>query len=143
VRQVNKDKQMSASETVRAAFDGFARNDRDAVLRLIDDRFVWTFYDPFEDVPKLQSCSGRSEITRRMRNYPASAWRLLEVEPFGRRVAVTTSSPSERLRPSWRTTDLNFHVVEVDNGRIVALRACRDRAEAVRLASAEGECLNI
>lgn len=140
----DEDKRSSPSETVRAAFDAFARNDREAISQLIDARFVWTFFDPFDDVPTLQTCSGRSQITTRMVNHPAaSGWDLVEVEVFGRRLAVTTRSPGERLRPSWRTSDLNFHVVEVEDGRIVALRACRDRDEAIRMAAAAGESLTI
>jgi ketosteroid isomerase-like protein len=133
----------SPAETVRAAFEAFARNDRDAMSAVIADRFVWVFYDPIDEVPTLQMCTGRSEITRRMARNPASDWELIEMEAFGRRVVVTTSSRSDRMRPSWRTSDLNFHVVEVEDGRIVALRACLDRDEAIRLAGAADKSLNI
>jgi ketosteroid isomerase-like protein len=134
----------SPEETVRAAFGAFARNDRAAVERLIGSGFVWVFFDPFEEVPVLRTCSGRSQLTKRMKNHPApGGWELVEIDAFGSRVAVTTSTFADRLRPRWREGDLNFHVVEVREGEIVALRACRDRDEAVRLAGSAGESITI
>ncbi len=128
---------------MRAAFDAFARNDRDGIAQLIGGRFVWVFFDPFDDAPTLRRCSGRSQIARRMKNFPASGWELVEIATFGSRVAVMTRSPVDRMRPPWRSSDENFHVVEVHDGRIVALRACQDWDEAVRLAGTESESLSI
>lgn len=132
------------SETVRAAFDAFSKKDRNAVGGLLDDRFVWTYFDPSEDTPILHTCTGRSEIIQQMnRELGAQGLELVEIESFGNRIVVTTRSPAERHRPPWRSSDLNFHVVEVRDGRIVALRACRERDEAVRLASEESKSLSI
>jgi hypothetical protein len=134
----------SPEETVRAAFGAFARNDRRALERLVGSAFVWVFFDPFEDLPVLRTCRGRSQLTKRMKNHPApGGWELVEIDTFGSRVFVTTSTLADRLKPRWREGDLNFHVVEVREGQIVALRACRDRDEAVRLASSAGESLTI
>ncbi len=128
---------------MRAAFDAFARNDRDGIAQLIDNTFVWVFFDPFDDAPVLRTCSGRSQIARRMKNFPASGWELVEIASFGPRVAVTTRSPGDRMRPPWRSSDENFHVVEVRDERIVALRACQDWDESVRLAGTDSESLSI
>lgn len=136
--------QSSAEEAVRAAVAAFAGNDRDAIVELIDRDFTWLFFDPYEDTPILHTCRGRSEIAKRMgRNPPGGGWELVEVEPFGQRVAVVTRSPDGESRFSWRSGDLNFHVVEVRDGRVAILRSCRDRDEALRLAAAEGESLSI
>lgn len=142
-RSTDEDRALSPQETVRAAFGAFARNDRDEIAQLIARSFVWVFFDPFDDAPTLRTCSGRSQIARRMKNFPASGWELVEIASFGPRVAVTTRSPVDRMRPPWRASDENFHVVEVHDGRVVALRACHDWDEAVRLARTESESLSI
>jgi ketosteroid isomerase-like protein len=136
--------QSAPAETVRAAFDAFARNDRKALERFIGDEFVWVFFDPFEDHPVLRTCSGRSQITEQMRrDRPAGGWTLVEMDSHGSRVAVTTTAPTDRLRPAWREGALNFHVVDVRDGRIITLRACLDRNEARQLASTPDESLTI
>ncbi len=134
----------SPSQTVRSAFDAFSKRDREAVDALLEDRFVWTYFDPSEDTPILRTCTGRSEITQQMnRGLGAQGLELVEIESFGNRIVVTTRFLAERDRPTWRSGDLNFHVVEVRDGRIVSLRTCRDRGEADRLASEEGKSLSI
>ncbi len=129
---------------LRSAFDAFATGNGDAARGYIDPNFRWTYFDPSLDAPVPQTCAGPWEILRYLGNIAAGqgAWELIEVKGFDDRAVVVTKVPEERIRPVWRPDDVNFHVVEVRDGRIVALRAGLDRDEAMRRASAKQSLTN-
>jgi ketosteroid isomerase-like protein len=62
---------------------------------------------------------------------------LEEIVGYGDRVLVVTHLPGTGARRVFKTGDRNFHVLTVRNGRITALRACRDREQAVTVATAQ------
>lgn len=128
-----------ASETenlVRRAFEAFARGDVDAVLELVDAELEWTFLDPSVEDPQPQVCHGRGELAYWIGDQARRGPRpdLEEIVGHDDRVLVVTRSPGLDDRRARKTGDRNFHVVTVREGRIVALRACRSRQEAVALA---------
>jgi ketosteroid isomerase-like protein len=136
----------SAEETVRDAFAAFVQGDRSAIVAFVDPDFRWTFFNPFEQTPTAETCGAQSESFREfvaVSDENRANWQLVELVPFGDRVLVVTQPPPGRERPAWRSGEHTFHVVEVREGRIVAMRACLSRDEAVRRAGAKGESLTI
>ncbi len=61
--------------------------------------------------------------------------KLEELVVYGDNVVVVTHTPGTDARRVLKTDDRNFHVVTVRNGRITKLHACRDRQEALRVAT--------
>ena len=125
-------------EIVRKAFDAFSRGDQNAVLELVDLDLEWTYLDPSSEGPEPQVCHGRAQLGHWMgRGFDWSLRaELEEVVGHGDRVLVVTHSPGTDTRRVFKTGDRNFHVLTVRKGRITALRACRDRQEALAAATA-------
>ena len=123
----------SAEQVARQAYAGFASGDVTKVLDLVDDNLEWTFLDPSDPDPKPSVCHGRDQLAHWMGR--GSAWKLgaelEEVVANGDRVLVVTHSPGLDEVQARKTGDLNFHVLTVRDGKIVALRACRSRDEAL------------
>jgi ketosteroid isomerase-like protein len=128
-----------ASETenlVRRAFEAFVRGDVDAVLELIDAELEWTFLDPSLEDPQPQVCHGRGQLAYWIGRQPRRGPRLEleEIVGYDDRVLVVTHAPGLDDRRARKSGDRNFNVVTVREGRIVAMRACRSRQEAIALA---------
>ncbi len=98
----------------------------------------WTFLDPSDPDPEPAVCRGRDQLAYWMGR--GSGWKLRaeleEVVANGERVLVVTRSPGIDAIRARQTGDLNFHVLTVRDGKIVALRACRNRDEALGLVAA-------
>jgi ketosteroid isomerase-like protein len=123
---------------VRSAFVALMGGNLDAALELVDPDLEWTYLDPSQQDPEPAVCHGREQLRywagRAARHTPPA---LDELVSYGERVLVVTRWPEAIDERRDRTTgDRNFHVVTVRGGRITALRACRSREEAARLASA-------
>lgn len=126
----------TSEQTVRTAYEAMARGDREAMLALVDEDLEWTFLDPSVEHPEPEVCHGRQQLARYFRVDGGGPLELEELVGYGARVLVVTRSPGLDSLRARQTGDRNFHVVTVNDGRITALRACRDRAEAVRIAEA-------
>ena len=127
-----------AERVARRAYAGFAAGDTAAVLSLVAEDLEWTFLDPSVPNPEPAVCRGRDQLAYWMGR--GSGWKLPaeleEVVASGERVLVVTRSPGIDAIRARQTGDLNFHVLTVRDGMIVALRACRDRDEAVGFVAA-------
>ncbi len=127
-----------AEQVARQAYAGFAAGDPAAVLSLVAEDLEWTFLDPSDPDPEPAVCRGRDQMAYWMGR--GSGWKLRaeleEVVANGARVLVVTRSPGIDAIRARQTGDLNFHVLTVRDGKIVALRACRDRDEALGLVTA-------
>jgi ketosteroid isomerase-like protein len=121
---------------VRRAFAAYARGDVSAMMRLVDPDLEWTFLDPSELDPQPRVCHGRDQLESALRRRADQGLRsaIEEVVGSGDRVMVVEHIPGLDARRARRAGDRNFHVLTVRGGRIAALRACRDRAEAAALA---------
>ncbi len=124
---------------VRNAFAAMARGDVDSMLELVDPDLEWTFLDPSRADPEPQVCHGRDELGRRLRRGSQQGPELEELLVSGDRALVVTHSPDLDAGRARKTGDRNFHVVTVRGGRITALRACRNRAEAAAIAGVPAE----
>jgi len=124
-----------AQDVVRRAYEAYARGDLAAMLESVDEDLEWTYLDPSSEDPEPQVCHGRRELRRALeRRAGGIAPQLEEVVGRGDRVLVVVRRPGIDAERARKTGDRDFDVVTVRAGRIVALRACRDRQEAARIA---------
>jgi ketosteroid isomerase-like protein len=121
---------------VRAAYDAYARGDLDAMLAFVDPDLEWTFLDPTFEDPEPQVCRGRLELETVLRRQAERGLRieLEDVNAVGDRVVVVVRTPGVDAFRARTTGDRNYTVVTVRAGRIVALRECTDRTQALEVA---------
>ncbi len=122
-------------ELIRRAYDAYARGDLAAMLEVVDPELEWTYLDPTLEDPQPQVCHGRHELESALARQARRGLRaqLEEAVGHGDRVMVAVRTPgidAHRVRPA---NDRNYDVFTVRDGRIVALHACHDRQEALRL----------
>jgi len=124
------------AELIRTAYEAYARGDLVTMLGLIDPDLEWTYLDPSLEDPEPQVCHGRHELEEALerRAKRGLTSELEEVAGNGEHVMVVARTPgvdAYRVRPA---DDRNFTVFTVRDGRIVAIRDCRDRGEALAAA---------
>jgi ketosteroid isomerase-like protein len=121
---------------IRTAYEAYARGDLVTMLGFIDPDLEWTDLDPGMEDPEPQVCHGRHELEQALerRAELGLTSELEEVAGIGEHVMVVARTPgveAYRVRPA---DDGNFTVLTVRDGRIVAIRDCRDRGEALAVA---------
>jgi ketosteroid isomerase-like protein len=128
--------QKESIELIRGAYEAYAQGDLEAVLRLVDPDLEWTFLDPSEEHPEPQVCHGRDQLeTMLLRQAQAGLnAELEEISGNGDRVMVVVRIPGIDARRARKADDRSFSVLTVHDDRIVALRDCRDRDEALAVA---------
>ena len=101
-----------------------------------DPNLEWTYLDPAETDPEPQVCHGRHELERALKRQQAQGLRteLEEVIGQGDNVMVVSRRPGPDALRARQAEDRNFDVFTIRGGRVVALRVCRNRAEAAELA---------
>ena len=124
-------------DLVRAAYAAYCRGDVDRMLTFVDQDLEWTYLPPGAADPGPQTCRGRGELARAVRRNAASGLvtRIEEITGHGDQVLVVLRTvPGEEAAAAGAGgavhRELTHMVVTVREGRIVALRACRDRAAA-------------
>jgi ketosteroid isomerase-like protein len=92
--------------------------------------------DPTLQHPTPQVCHGRHELEQVLRGWAEHGVRaeLEEVTSSGELVMVGVRTPGVDTRLGRRGDDRAYSVLTVREGRIVALRDCRDRQEAIQVA---------
>jgi uncharacterized protein len=129
----------SVEQTVRAAYDAYSAGDVEAMLELFSPDLEWTYLDPSQADPEPQTCHGLADLRRGLQRQAERglAGRVEELVVSGDRVLVVIHTPGLDRHRARAADDRNYDVLAVRAGRIVALRACRDRAEARALAGLE------
>jgi ketosteroid isomerase-like protein len=96
----------------------------------------WTYLDPALQHPTPQVCHGRHELEHVLRHWAEHGLRaeLDEVASGGELVMVGVRTPGVGAHHGRLGDDRAYSVFTVRDGRIVALRDCRDREEARRFA---------
>ena len=123
------------AELVRRAYQVYASGDLDGMLELVDPDLEWTYLDPALKRPTPQVCHGRQELEQVMRHWADHGLRaeLEEVTTAGELVMVGVRTPGVDTHQGQRGDNRVYSVFTVREGRIVALRDCRDRQEALQL----------
>jgi ketosteroid isomerase-like protein len=121
-------------ELIQRAYDAYARGDLAAMLEVVDPDLEWTYLDPSLEDPRPQVCHGRHELQSALERQAEQGLRaqLEEVIGHGDRVMVVVRTPGVDAYRVRQGDDRSYDVFTVRDGRIVALRACHDRQEALR-----------
>jgi len=127
----------TANETlVRTAYAAYEQGDVTALLGTVDPNLEWTYLDPSEANPEPQICHGRGELEialqRQLRR--GLSVQLEELIANGDQVMVTVCTPGVEAHRVRHANERNYDVLTVRDEHIVAIRACRDRAEALAIA---------
>jgi SAM-dependent methyltransferase len=120
-------------DLVRRAYQAYANGDPGAMLELVDPDLEWTYLDPNLAHPTPQVCHGRQELEGVLRGWTEHGLRaeLEEVAGRGELVMVGVRVPGIDAHHGRRGDDRAYGVITVRGGRIVALRDCHDRQEAL------------
>jgi ketosteroid isomerase-like protein len=123
------------AELIRRAYQAYANGDLAAMLEVVDPELEWTYLDPTLEHPTPQVCHGRHELEQVLRHWAEHGLRveLDELTSNGELVMVGIRTPGVDAHHGRRGDDRTYGVFTVRDGRIVALRDCRDRQEALQL----------
>jgi ketosteroid isomerase-like protein len=121
---------------IRTAYDAYSRGDIAAMLEVVDPALEWTYLDPSLADPQPQICHGRGELATALQRQTERGLtsQLEEVIANGDRVVVGVRTPGIDAYRIGQAQDRNYDVFTVRDGRVVAMRACRNRAEALAVA---------
>ncbi len=119
-------------ELIRRAYEAYSRGDLARMLQFVDPDLEWTYLDPSFEDPEPQVCHGRHELETALQRQAAHRLKaeLEEVAGRGDQVMVAIRTPGVDAFRVRKADDRNYAVFTVRDGRIVALRDCRDREEA-------------
>lgn len=124
-------------DLIRRAYEAYSRGDMATMLRFVDPDLEWTYLDPAMEEPEPRTCHGRDELETALERQAERGLKaeLEEVVANGDRVMVVVRTPGVDSLRVRKADDRSFAVFTVREGRIVALRDCRDREEALAAAS--------
>ena len=124
------------AELIRRAYQAYVNDDLDGMLELVDPDLEWTYLDPAQEHPTPQVCHGRQELEQLLRHWAEHGLRaeLEEATSAGELVMVGVRTAGVDAHHGRRGDDRTYSVFTVREGRIVALRDCRDRQEALLIA---------
>jgi ketosteroid isomerase-like protein len=117
---------------IRTAYEAYSRGDLSQLLELVDPDLEWTYLDPAYENPEPQTCHGRPELEWALQGQADRGLvsELEEVTAHGDKVMVVVRTPGIDQRRARQADDRNYLVLTLQQGRIAAMRACRDREEA-------------
>jgi len=121
---------------VRHAYEAYAAGDVAAMLRFVDADLEWTYLDPAFEDREPQVCHGTQELATALQRQARRGLksRLEEVHANGELVMVAVHTPGLDALRARQGNDRNYDVLTIRDGKIVAMRACRDRSEALEAA---------
>jgi ketosteroid isomerase-like protein len=124
------------ADLVRRAYQAYVRGDLAAMLEFVDPDLEWIYLDPALAHPIPQVCHGRHELEQVLWDWAEHGLQaeLEEVAGRGELVMVGVRAPGVDAHFGRGGDDRAYSVFTVRDGRIVALRDCRDRQEALQLA---------
>jgi ketosteroid isomerase-like protein len=124
---------------ISRAYEAYSRGDVATMLQFVDPDLEWTYLDPSLEDPEPRVCHGRHELETALERQAERGLKaeLEEVAARGDRVMVVVRIPGVDAYRMRKADDRNYAVFTVREGRIVALRDCRDRGEAMAAAAIE------
>jgi len=126
-------------ELIRRAYKAYSRGDLPMMLQLVDPDLEWTYLDPSFEYPEPQVCHGRHELKTALERQAERGLKaeLEEVDARDDRVMVVVRTPGIDAFRVRKADDRDYAVFTVRDGKIVALRDCIDRQEALAVAGIE------
>jgi uncharacterized protein len=123
-------------QLVRRAYEAYAAGDVTTMMQFVDTNLEWTYLDPAFEDPDPQVCHGTQELAVALQRQARRGLksRLEEVHGNGDRVMVSVHTPGLDALRARQADDRNYDVLTVRAGRIVAMRACKNRQEALSAA---------
>lgn len=121
---------------VREAYEAYGRGDVARMLEFVDPELEWTYLDPAFEDPEPETCHGRDQLRWALERQAGQGLvsGIEEIVASGDQVMVVIHTPGiDRVRAR-QAGDRNYLVLTVSQGRIVRMRACRNRDEARNLA---------
>jgi|SRR5271166_918238 len=115
---------------VRGAYEAYSRGDIAKLLDIIDPGLEWTYLDPSLADPQPQTCHGREQLQWVLQAERGLHSEAEEIAANGDKVMVIVHTPGIDRQRVRQAGDRNFLVLTLKEGRVIAMRACRDRAEA-------------
>jgi ketosteroid isomerase-like protein len=124
---------------VRRAYEAYGEGDVATMMQFVDAALEWTYLDPAFEDPEPQVCHGTQELKIALQRQARRGLksRLEEIRANGDRVMVSVHTPGLDALRARQGNDRNYDVLTIRDGRIVAMRACRDREEALSLAGVD------
>jgi ketosteroid isomerase-like protein len=117
---------------VRDAYEAYCRGDTVRLLDIIDPGLEWTYLDPSGKDPEPQTCHGREQLRWALEGQAGRGLHsdVEEIAARGDKVMVVVRTPGIDRQRVRQAGDRNFLVLTLREGRVIAMRACRNRAEA-------------
>jgi len=121
---------------IRHAYERYTAGDTAAILDAVDQDLAWIYLDPSEADPEPRICHGRHQLEHALERQLAQGLRseLEEIIAQGDNVVIVTRTPGLDAFRARKADDRNIDVLTLRAGKVVAIRACRDRREAIDLA---------
>lgn len=121
---------------VREAYEAYGRGDITRMLELVSPDLTWTYLDPGLEDPQPQTCHGREQLRRALEGQARRGLKsqIEEIASGRDKVMVVIHTPGLDQHRAWRADDRNYLVLTLQQGQVIAMRACRDRAQARELA---------
>jgi ketosteroid isomerase-like protein len=121
---------------IRAAYDAYTNGDIEGLLAVFAPDLEWTYLDPSVENPAPQVCRGLEEMRRALHRQVSQGLKaqIEEVHVNGSEVVAVIHIPGVDQYRARNADDRNYDVFTFQDGRIIALRACVDRSEALRIA---------
>ena len=103
------------------------------MLDLINPNLEWTYLDPGLANPDPQICYGRDELAAALHRQAENALtsHIEELRANGDQVLVVSHTAGVDAYRVTSANDRNYDVFTVQRGKVVAIHAYRDRADAL------------
>ena len=117
---------------VRGAYEAYSRGEIAKLLDIIDPGLEWTYLDPSVADPEPETCHGREQLQWALEGQAERGLQseVEEIAACGDKVMVIVHTPGIDRQRVRQADDRNFLVLTLRKGRVIAMRACRDRAGA-------------
>ena len=126
-------------ELIQRAYEAYSRGDLETMLGFVGPNVEWTYLDPNLPQPEPRVCRGREEVEAVLRQWSQHGLKaeLEEAAGAGERVMVGSRILGLGAFLDRPGEDQAYSVLTVRRGRIVAMRDCRDRRDALEVAGLE------
>ncbi len=121
---------------VREAYAAYGQGDTAKMTALVHPDLEWTYLDPAFEDPEPQTCHGRPRLLQALAGQAEQGLMSVieEIASSGDKVMVVVHTPGAGRRWARPADDRSYLVLTLRQRQVIAMRACRNRAEAADLA---------